>query len=117
VERRAQLSATRSHSGELGLEHIGHSSIGGELSHVAKILCRKVRQNIACVLFVESELQTRRRFRGVRVDAATDPSVCAGPEPRLPQSAGAVDGPTESAPVSPPALPDDLPLDLPQRDR
>jgi hypothetical protein len=50
----------------------------------------------------------------VRVDTGTDPSVCAGPEPQLPRSAGAVDGPTESAPVSPPALPDDLPLDLPQ---
>jgi hypothetical protein len=49
----------------------------------------------------------------VRVDAGTDPSVCTGPEPRLPQSAAAADGPTESAPVAPPPVPDDLPLELP----
>jgi len=49
----------------------------------------------------------------VRVDVGTDPSVCTGPEPALPESAAAVDGPTESAPVTPPALPDDMPLQLP----
>ena len=63
------------HSGELGLEHIGHSSIAGKLSRVAKILCRKVRQNIACVLFVESELQTSQLATSLQRDVRCVRSV------------------------------------------